>query len=64
VWHWRRLVRAFLAGKFTNEERATAIQCDVGKVADGQRFIAEAVSQLGHVDILVNNAGIEKHADF
>jgi glucose 1-dehydrogenase len=44
--------------------KAAAIQCDVGKVADGQRFITEAVAKLGRVDILVNNAGLEKHADF
>jgi glucose 1-dehydrogenase len=44
--------------------KAAAIQCDVGKVADGQRFIADAVKQLGRIDILVNNAGLEKHADF
>ncbi len=44
--------------------RAAAIQSDVGKVADGQRFIAEAVSQLGKVDILINNAGLERRADF
>jgi glucose 1-dehydrogenase len=44
--------------------KAVAIQCDVGKVADGQRFMAEAVSQLGRVDVLVNNAGLEKRADF
>jgi glucose 1-dehydrogenase len=44
--------------------KAAAIQCDLAKVADGQRFIAEAVAQLGRVDILVNNAGLEKHADF
>ncbi|MGB2626459.1 MAG: glucose 1-dehydrogenase [Candidatus Acidiferrum sp.] len=44
--------------------RAAAIQCDVGKIADGQRFIAEAVRQLGKVDVLVNNAGLEKRADF
>jgi glucose 1-dehydrogenase len=43
---------------------AAAIQCDVGKVADGQRFVAEAVQQLGRVDILVNNAGLERRADF
>ena len=42
----------------------TAIQCDVGKVADGQRFIQEAVAALGKLDILVNNAGVEKNADF
>lgn len=44
--------------------RAAAIQCDVGKVAEGQRFIAEAVTQLGSIDILVNNAGLERRADF
>jgi glucose 1-dehydrogenase len=44
--------------------KAAAIQCDVGKVSDGQRFIAEAVAQLGRVDILVNNAGLERRADF
>jgi glucose 1-dehydrogenase len=44
--------------------KAAAIQCDVGKVADGQRFIAEAVVHFGRVDILVNNAGLEKHDDF
>lgn len=44
--------------------RGAAIQCDVGKVADGQRFIASAVEQLGKVDILVNNAGLERRADF
>ncbi len=44
--------------------KATAIQADVGKVADGQRFLAEAVTQLGRVDILVNNAGLERSADF
>jgi len=44
--------------------RVAAIQCDVGDFADGQRFIAEAVKQLGRIDILVNNAGIEKQAEF
>src|SRR2546426_1780414 len=44
--------------------KATAIQCDVGKISDGQRFIAEAAAQLGKIDILVNNAGLERNADF
>src|ERR1700688_2137470 len=44
--------------------KAAAIQCDVGKVSDGQRFITQAVAQLGRVDILVNNAGLERRADF
>jgi len=44
--------------------KALAIQADVGIVADGQRFIAEAAAQLGGIDILVNNAGLERHADF
>ena len=44
--------------------RAFGFQCDVGKVADGQKFIQETVAQLGTIDILVNNAGVEKRADF
>ena len=44
--------------------KAAAIQCDVGKVAEGQKFIADAVAALGRVDILVNNAGLERRADF
>jgi len=44
--------------------RAAAIQCDVGKIADGQHFIAAAVAQLGKLDILINNAGLERRADF
>ena len=44
--------------------RAISVQCDVGKVSDGQRFIAEAATQLGKLDILVNNAGLERRADF
>jgi glucose 1-dehydrogenase len=44
--------------------KAVAIQCDVAKLADGQRFIDESVARLGRVDILVNNAGIEKHKQF
>jgi glucose 1-dehydrogenase len=44
--------------------RAAAIQCDVGRIAAGQRFITEAVAQLGKLDILINNAGLEHRADF
>jgi glucose 1-dehydrogenase len=44
--------------------RAAAIQCDVGKIEDGQRFITEAVTQLGKLDVLINNAGLERRADF
>lgn len=44
--------------------RGTAIQCDVGKIVDGERFITEAVKQLGKVDSLINNAGLERRADF
>lgn len=44
--------------------RGAVIQCDVGKIEDGQRFIAAAVEQLGGIDILVNNAGLERRADF
>lgn len=44
--------------------KAVALQCDVGAVSQGQKFIADSVAQLGGVDILVNNAGLERHADF
>lgn len=44
--------------------KAVAIQADVSKIADGQRFISQTVSLLGELDILVNNAGVEKRADF
>jgi len=44
--------------------KAAAIQCDVGTVAEGQKFIANSVAAMGRVDILVNNAGLERRADF
>jgi glucose 1-dehydrogenase len=43
---------------------AVAIQADISKLDDGQRFISETVSQLGALDILVNNAGVERRANF
>jgi glucose 1-dehydrogenase len=46
------------------KRRAAAFQADVAIVADGQRFIAEAVAALGKIDILINNAGLEKRDDF
>jgi len=48
----------------TEGGKAVAIQADVSKLADGQRFIAETVAQLGALDILVNNAGVERRANF
>jgi glucose 1-dehydrogenase len=39
-------------------------QVCVAIVADGQRFIEQAVRAPGKVDILVSNAGLEKRADF
>ena len=48
----------------TGGGKAVAIQADVSKLADGQRFISETVSQLGGLDILVNNADVEKRASF
>jgi glucose 1-dehydrogenase len=44
--------------------KAVAIQADISKLTDGQRFISETISQLGRLDILVNNAGVEKRANF
>ncbi len=32
--------------------KAAGFQCDVGRVADGQKFIADAVAQFGKIDIL------------
>lgn len=47
-----------------NGGKAIAIQADVSKLGDGQRFVSETVSQFGALDILVNNAGVERRADF
>jgi glucose 1-dehydrogenase len=44
--------------------KAAAFQCDVGIVAQGQKFIADAAAQFGSLDVLVNNAGLERRADF
>jgi glucose 1-dehydrogenase len=44
--------------------KAAAIQADVSKLADGQRFVEETASQLGEIDILINNAGVERRANF
>lgn len=44
--------------------KAAAFQCDVSNIAEGQRFISDAVKELGRIDILVNNAGLERRADF
>ena len=43
---------------------AVAIQADISKLAEGQRFVAETVSRFGALDIFVNNAGVEKRASF
>jgi glucose 1-dehydrogenase len=44
--------------------KAIAMQSDVAKVADGQKFVHDAVAHFGRIDILVNNAGLEKRSDF
>jgi glucose 1-dehydrogenase len=44
--------------------KAVAIQADVSKLADGQRFVEETASQLGEIDVLINNAGVERRANF
>ncbi len=44
--------------------KVAGFQCDVGRVAEGQKFIADTVAQFGKIDILVNNAGLERRADF
>jgi glucose 1-dehydrogenase len=47
-----------------NGAKAVAIQADVSKLADGQRFVEETASQLGEIDVLINNAGVERRASF
>lgn len=37
---------------------ALVVQADIGKTADRQRLIAEAIAKFGRIDVLVNNAGI------
>src|SRR3954454_16268662 len=39
-------------------KRCVAVQADVTKPEDFERFVAEVVEQLGRVDVLVNNAGV------
>jgi glucose 1-dehydrogenase len=51
-------------GLRSNGSKVVAVQADVSKLADGQRFVEETAAQLGKIDILVNNAGVEKRASF
>lgn len=44
--------------------KSAAVGANLGKVADCQRLVDEAVEALGGLDILVNNAGVEKRASF
>jgi len=44
--------------------KVVAIQADISKLSDGQRFVEETAAQLGKIDVLVNNAGVEKRASF
>lgn len=43
-----------------NGGAATAIQCDVGEMAEAEPFFKEIVKEHGGIDILVNNAGINR----
>jgi glucose 1-dehydrogenase len=44
--------------------KAVLVQADISVIADCNRLIEAAWSELGSCDVLVNNAGIEKSADF
>jgi len=55
---------AIIQGFRDGGAKAAAIQADVSKLADGQRFVEETANQLGEIDILINNAGVERRANF
>jgi glucose 1-dehydrogenase len=40
-------------------DRSIGVEADVGKIADLQRLVDQAVGAFGRVDIMVNNAGVE-----
>jgi glucose 1-dehydrogenase len=44
--------------------KSAAMECDITKMADCQKFISYSVGHLGKIDILVNNAGVERRAPF
>lgn len=44
--------------------KAHGVKADVGKAADCERIVAEAVQAFGRVDILVNNAGTSNRGKF
>jgi len=45
-------------------EKVAGFQCDVGRVADGQKFIADTGRNLERSIFSSNNAGLERRADF
>ena len=46
----------------THGSKVLVLVTDVGKEADCQALIAEAIAQFGRIDTLVNNAGMSAHA--
>ena len=40
--------------------RVLAVQGDVSKYEDCERFVKEIIEKFGHIDVLVNNAGITR----
>src|SRR5688572_33336254 len=43
--------------------RCVTLVGDVSRAADAERFVKDALAQLGHVDVLVNNAAAPQGAD-
>jgi NAD(P)-dependent dehydrogenase (short-subunit alcohol dehydrogenase family) len=42
--------------------KSTAVEADIGSVADIDRMVAGAIAAFGRIDILVNNAGVTRRA--
>ena len=58
IWDRDRPLAEKTAAELNNRGKATAVACDVTKLAEVERARDATVKALGRIDILVNNAGI------